>query len=233
MYWVDETGGHPAPATIITADEVRAGRWRVNPGVAYSIARGNYVALQNQAADYVEKLAAGGKYPLMVWPFHAMIGGIGHALVSCVEEAGFFHSVCRSVQMGIEVKGGNPLTENYSIFSPEVLTGPGNTPLPGVQANNTHFLDMLLEHDYVIIGGQAKSHCVAWSIRHMLDHILQKDRRLVEKVYLPEDLTSPVVIPGVIDFTQQANDTFAEFQNAGMHVVQSTTPIADWPGIRI
>lgn len=135
--------------------------------------------------------------------------------------------------MGIEVKGGNPLTENYSIFRPEVLTGPGDTPLPGVQANNTRFLDMLLQHDYVIIGGQAKSHCVAWSIDDMLNHIVQKDRKLVEKVYLVEDLTSPVVIPGVIDFTQAGNDAFARFQAAGMHVVRSTDPIETWPGIQL
>ena len=32
-----------------------------------------------------------GKYELTVWPFHALLGGIGHALVSAVEEAIFFH----------------------------------------------------------------------------------------------------------------------------------------------
>lgn len=233
MYWVDEKGNHPAPATIITEDEVKSSRWRVNPGIAYSTARGNYPALQAQAMDYVSKLAAGGKYPLMIWPFHAMIGGVGHALVAGVEEAVFFHSICRSTQTGIEVKGGNPLTENYSIFRPEVTTGPGGGTLPNVQANNTRFLDLLLEHDYVLIGGQAKSHCVAWSIDDMLTHIHTKDPTLVEKAYLLEDLTSPVIIPGVIDFTQQAFDAFNRFQQAGMHVVRSVTPMAQWPDFNI
>ena len=36
---------------------------------------------------YVEKLTADGKYPLIIWPYHAMLGGIGHALVANVEEA--------------------------------------------------------------------------------------------------------------------------------------------------
>ena len=44
---------------------------------------------------YVEALAAGGKYDLTIWPFHAMLGGIGHALVSAVEEALFFHAIAR------------------------------------------------------------------------------------------------------------------------------------------
>jgi nicotinamidase-related amidase len=50
-----------------------------------------------------------------------MLGGIGHALVSVIEEACFFHSVARHSPTLYEVKGDNPLTENYSVLSPEVL----------------------------------------------------------------------------------------------------------------
>ena len=38
----------------------------------------------------------GGKYQLTIWPYHAMLGGIGHALVPAVEEAIFFHSIARA-----------------------------------------------------------------------------------------------------------------------------------------
>jgi len=48
----------------------------------------------------------------------------------------------------------------------------------------------------VIIAGQAKSHCVAWTIDDLLEDIIAQDRRLVEKVYLLEDCTSAVVVPG-------------------------------------
>jgi nicotinamidase-related amidase len=54
---------------------------------------------------------------------------------------------------------------------------------------------------------------------------------LVEKVYLLEDCTSPVVVPGVIDYTDQANEAFQRFADAGMHLVRSTDPIGSWPGI--
>ena len=50
-----------------------------------------------------------------------MLGGIGHALVSAVEEAIFFHSIARKSPTRFELKGANPLTENYSVLSPEVL----------------------------------------------------------------------------------------------------------------
>ena len=59
------------------------------------------------------------------------------------------------------------------------------------------------------------------------------DPKLCKKVYLVEDCTSPVVVPGVIDFTDQANAAFARFQQAGMHVVKSTDPIDTWPGVEL
>jgi nicotinamidase-related amidase len=91
----------------------------------------------------------------------------------------------------------------------------------------------LLQFDAVIIAGQAKSHCVAWTIDDLLQDILTQDRKLVEKVYLLEDCTSPVVVPGIIDYADQANEVFKKFANAGMHVVRSTDPIESWPGIRL
>jgi hypothetical protein len=38
-----------------------------------------------------------------------------------------------------------------------------------------------------------------------------------------------VVIPGAVDFTDPADAAFERFAAAGMHVVRSTDPLADWP----
>jgi len=83
----------------------------------------------------------------------------------------------------------------------------------------------------VIVAGQAKSHCVAWTIDDLLTEVRAQDPKLVEKVYLLEDCTSPVVVPDVVDFTDQANAAFQRFADAGMHVVRSTDPIFTWPGV--
>ena len=56
---------------------------------------------------------------------------------------------------------------------------------------------------------------------------------MAEKVYLLEDCTSPIVIPGVADYTEEANVAFQRFADAGMHIVRSTDPIDDWPGISL
>ncbi|HEY9295991.1 MAG TPA: isochorismatase, partial [Phormidium sp.] len=58
--------------------------------------------------------------------------------------------------------------------------------------------------------------------------ILAQDPKLAKKVYLLEDCTSPVVVPGVIDFTEQADAAFQKFADAGMHIVKSTDAIANW-----
>ena len=49
-------------------------------------------------------VVSGGRYDLTIWPYHAMLGGIGYALVSSVEEAVFFHSIARQVNSTLEVK---------------------------------------------------------------------------------------------------------------------------------
>lgn len=231
IFWVNDKGEHPVPAaTIITLDDLKKGVWRVNPAVAGSIANGNYAALQRYAFHYVKSLTDGGKYPLMIWPYHAMLGGIGHAIVSAVEEAAFFHCVARVAQTGFEIKGGNPLTENYSVLRPEVLDDADGRP---VDQKNARFIKKLLDFDAVVIAGQAKSHCVAWTIADLLNEIAAKDPKLAKKVYLLEDCTSPVVVPGIVDFTDQGDEAFRKFAAAGMNIVRSTDPIQDWPGVTL
>jgi nicotinamidase-related amidase len=229
-FWVNDQGENPEPMTIFSLEDVEKGIWKVNPGVASSLAKGNYVGLQKYALHYVKTLSDNGKYSLCIWPYHAMLGGVGHALVASVEEAAFFHNVARNSQTGFEIKGGNPLTENYSVLRPEVLEDPNGRP---IAQKNVRFIETLLSYDAVVIAGQAKSHCVAWTIEDLLNEINSKDPELTKKVYLLEDCTSPVVVPGIIDFTDQANAAFQKFSDAGMHVVKSTEPMEDWPGLNL
>ncbi|XWK86201.1 MAG: isochorismatase [Phormidium sp.] len=226
IFWVNAAGEHPTPAaTIITLDDVKAGVWQVNPAVAYNVANNDYEKLQQHAFHYVKKLSGNGKYPLTVWPYHSMLGGIGHALVSAVEEALFFHNIARCSQTIFELKGNNPLTENYSVLRAEVLEDTNGQP---IAQKNVNLIKQLLEFDAVIVAGQAKSHCVAWTVEDLLTEIKEQDAKKAKKVYLLEDCTSPVVIPGVIDFTEQADAAYQKFAEAGMHIVKSTDAIANW-----
>ncbi|MDQ7825781.1 MAG: isochorismatase [Candidatus Eremiobacteraeota bacterium] len=230
FFLVNDEGKNPAPMTAISVEDIEKGLWKVNPAIAHSVAKGNYLALQRHLLHYARKLSEGGKYQLMIWPYHAMLGGIGHCLVASLEEALFFHAVARGSQTGFEIKGGNPLTENYSVLRPEVLDGADGS---SVAQKNARFIKKLLEFDAVIIAGQAKSHCVAWTIDDLLGELVLQDEKLARKVYLLEDCTSPVVVPGIVDFSDEADAAFRRFRDAGMNIVRSTEDIAAWPGISL
>ena len=149
IFWVNDAGDHPIPsATMITLDDVQNGVWKVNPAVAFSL--GHYDVLKNHALHYTKELTQEGKYPLTVWAYHSMLGGIGHALVSAFEEACFFHCIARGSQTSFEIKGNNPLTENYSVLSPEVLTSVGGEL---IAQKNSRLIEKLLKFEVVIIAG--------------------------------------------------------------------------------
>lgn len=230
-FLVNDAGESPAPYTLVSRQDIQDGVWKASPFMASAL-KVPLSAAQKHLEHYTEELEARGRYALTVWPFHAMLGGKGHTLVSGLEEACFFHSIARGAQTGFEVKGTNAFTENYSVLGPEVLTTFGGRVLPSAQ-RNTAFIDMLIAYDILVIAGQAKSHCVAWTIDDLLSDIKTKDPALTNKVYLLEDCTSPVVIPGVLDYTDEANEAFDRFRDAGMHVVKSTDPINSWPDIQL
>ena len=236
LFWVNAAGGHPEPYTVISHDDLARGVWKVSPRAAYAL-DADYGALQRHAEHYTAELEKSGKYALIVWPPHAMLGGIGHALAPVVHEAVEFHNACRSYQTGFEIKGGHPLTENYSVLAPEVVTTTGGVPLPNA-SRNVAFLEKLIGStegnkgfDVIGITGQALSHCVAWTIDDLLRDILPKDPAAVSKVHIIRDCSSPVVTPAY-DFTPDAEAALRRFEAAGMRIVTSDQPVTEWPGYR-
>lgn len=225
-FLVDENGNHPAPFTLINTADVRAGKWRVNTSIPFA-AMGNaalYMASQKHLLHYVTELEAKGKYALCIWPYHCMLGTIGHAIVPVLAEAFAFHGFARGNSTRFEIKGGSALTENYSIFAQEVMTGPNGE---AIGQRNARAINLLLQHDAVFIMGQAKSHCVAWSIDDLLTDIKQRDASLAKKVYILEDCMDPVIVPGM-DFTPQAEAAIARFKSEGMNVVRSTDDLSGY-----
>ena len=77
-YLVDQNGQHPAPNTMIRVEDIQNGNWQFNADAAATL---GITPAEGQAhlEFYVNQLAAEGKYLLNIWPYHAMLGGIGHA----------------------------------------------------------------------------------------------------------------------------------------------------------
>ncbi|MGH7463322.1 MAG: nicotinamidase, partial [Longimicrobiales bacterium] len=140
------------------------------------------------------------------------------------------HAYVRAARSWVEIKGANPLTEFYSALAPEVPTRHDG----GLLAEqNTSFLRTLLEFDAVIIAGQAASHCVKSTIEDLLTRI---EPGLARKVYILRDCMSAVAVPDArggfaFDFTGEAEAALARFSKAGMNVVESATPMREWPGM--
>ena len=228
-FFLDRDGNPPAAYSAITSGDLESGRYRVNPDAA-AAAGLSPEDLARHALHYCRRLESQGKYVLVIWPYHAMLGGAGHAVVPAIEEAVFFHSIARSAQPVFEPKGLNPLTENYSVLRPEVVEDADGNP---IAEPNRPLLDRLLAYDALVVAGQAKSHCVAWTVSDLRDEIQRRDPTgstgLARRVFLLEDATSPVVVPGN-DFTDAADAAYDDFERAGMVRVRSTDPIEEWPG---
>ncbi len=234
-FWVDRNGVALTAHTVISADEIASGEVRPNPAVASWLCSGNYGWLVKQVEHYCRELERAGKYQLYLWPQHCLLGSEGHALAGVIHEARLFHSHVRGSQSWVEVKGGNPLTENYSVLRPEVLSRHDGAPLA---QRNTKFLETLMSSDAVLIAGQAASHCVKSSIDDLLAEIVSTDPELARKIYVMTDCMSSVTVPDgegglAADFTDEAESALARFADAGMNLVRSTEPIESWPGLEL
>lgn len=244
-FWLDQSDAHPAPFTSISPSDITDGKLRPNPMVA-GMLNVSPTWLTNQVQHYADELQMGGKYQLMLWTEHCLLGGPGHALAGVIQEARLFHAYVRGANNSPEVKGGNPLTENYSILRPEVLTrwdggrpdGRGGVIPTAIAQKNTRFIEQLFKFDAVIIAGQAASHCVKSSIDDLLTEIVAKDPALAKKIFVLEDCMSSVTVPNpaggfFADYTPEAAAALRKFSDAGMHVVRSTDPMESWPGIQL
>jgi nicotinamidase-related amidase len=233
-FWVDRAGAPLTPHRTISTDEIRAGEARPNPDLVAAAGAPDLDWLTRQVLFYCETLARAGKYVLYLWPPHVLIGGDGHALAGVIQEARFFHAYTRGARNGVEIKGMHPLTENYSVFSPEVLLTHDGASLA---SRNGALIESLLLEDRLIIAGQASSHCVKSSIDDLLDAILEQDAGLARRVYVIEDAMSAVAVPDpakpgafLVDFTEATENAMGRYQEAGMHIVRTTTPVSEWPG---
>jgi nicotinamidase-related amidase len=234
-FWLDESDQSLTAHRVVTSDQIAAGEVRPNPAMAKWLCGGNYTWLCKQVLYYTKELERAGKYQLYLWPPHCLLGSDGHALTGIIHEARLFHSFTRVAQSNVEVKGGNPLTENYSVLRPEVVSRFDGAALA---QKNTLFVSTLLSADAVIIAGQAASHCVKSTIDDLLGEIADQDPRLAKKVYLMTDCMSAVTVPDgkggfAVDFTEQADAALQKFADAGMNLVRSTDPVSSWPGLKL
>lgn len=194
-WWENQEGKEPAPYTIITFEDVQAGKWTPR-------------FMEKESIDYVENLEKLGKKQLCIWPYHCIQGTFGNALESQLANMIYYHSTARKSEVKTIVKGLAPATEMYGIFRPEY--SPENLV-------HEELLESMLQYDQIFVAGEAKSHCVLESVAQLVEYFASKNRDS-SHIYILEDGTS--CIPGFEDGTEKAYQHLAK--TYGIQFVKTT-----------
>lgn len=175
-FWTNREGKFPNPFTQITADEINEGAWTPR----YH---------QAEAVRYVQALEAQGEFPHFIWPQHCLAGSKGAALHSDVMEAVQVWAVQTGKNYVALIKGTHPLTEHFGIFQAQIpIEGAPETQL------NRSLIDTLSAFDHIYLAGEARSHCVATSLKQILVHAPD----LAKKMVIIEDCMSDVTGMGYL-----------------------------------
>ena len=153
-------GDHPEVFTAITHQDVVDGVWVPGPHLDAAWCQ-----------EYTKKLEIGGKFKLMIWPEHCLIGTPGHAVVPVISEALTKWSKHHRKSVNYIRVGQNIRTEVYSVFKAEVEdpTEAKDPTLPGSTFNH-NLMSKLKIADKLLVCGQALSHCVNFTFRDLVAH---------------------------------------------------------------
>jgi nicotinamidase-related amidase len=173
-FWARGDGRPVTPFTQITQAQVVAGEYAPIDS-----------SLGPKVLAYLQALESQGRYKLMVWPVHCVIGAWGHNVHGAVLEAvGEWEF---QVQRGAfkVLKGQNALTEQYSAVRAEVPSSDD----PLTQTNRALIEKCRPASGLLFVAGEAASHCVAATLDHLFEEFSDEE---ISRVVLLEDCMSPV-----------------------------------------
>lgn len=185
-----QDGVYPQPFTSITYSEVCEGKW---------IPRFE----SQKAMLYLKQLEEQGEFPHIIWPEHCIIGSIGAAITDVLLTELKNWERKRGIPYQVVSKGMCPQTEMFGIFR-------ANIPDPCDQstAENVALINKLALFDTIYVAGEAKSHCVANSIKQLFGY-----PDIIKKLVVLEDCMSNVAGFDTIatPIYQQASQMGAQF----------------------
>lgn len=202
IWWQDSSGANPDPFTIITASDVADGKWKTT-----------LPSFQKRSLNYLRSLEQNGRYPHCIWPPHCLIGSWGYSIYPRLFEA-LQTWERRFASVDFVTKGSNIFTEHFSAVQAEVPD-----PEDPTTQLNTQFVQTLESADIILLAGQARSHCLANTVRDTVAAF--SDPKYVEKLYLLTDATSDV--PG---FEHLGEEFLNEMTAKGMKTTTTTEFLA-------
>ena len=195
LFWRDADGEHPAPFTRVTANDVETGRWVPQ-------------FFPDKARQYIRDLEADGQFEHFIWPEHCLIGSRGAALHDTLLDALTYWSRQRERDYVAVQKGLYPPTEHFGIFRAQAP----DPAVPETQLNTVLIAD-LNRFDTIYLMGEAKSHCVANSLKQLLNFA----PTLVPKIVVVTDCMSNVMGLGYLadSIYQEARTRNVRFMESG------------------
>lgn len=194
-YWRDEKGNPPQPFTVISSQDLENGKWQPIWEDAWT-------------RTYLTTLEQQGEFSHVIWPEHCILGTKGHALDPNLAAALTERAKKLGKNHQLVMKGLNPFTEHFGLFEAQV-------PRPDDEAThlNQKLLSMLASYDQIWVCGEARSHCVATSVKQILKYA----PHLVAQITLLSDCMSDVAGLGHL-----ADPIYQEAENYGAKWARST-----------
>ncbi len=174
--WHDKDGPYPPAFTQITGADIDNGIWKPNPILPSDV--------QKAMADYIKTLEQSGEFTHTIWPKHCIMGSWGASFFKPISDAMNKWSEEKESWFGTHGKGINPLTEHFGAFRAQVPLAND----PSTQFNKSLATELVNKYDIVFIAGEAKSHCVANTIKQ----IMEASPDLVKKLFILEDCMSNI-----------------------------------------
>lgn len=196
-FWLTRSGDAVTPFTVIHHAAVQAGEFQPRQPQQ-----------REYVLQYLQALEAGGKYQLMIWPAHCILGTWGHAMPTVVSDVLYQWELATQTPVQKVLKGLHPLTEQYSAIRAEV-------PLPNEVQTHTNqgLVDSVIppEHGYLLVTGEASSHCVRATLMDILPSIPPERRA---QVLVITDCMSPVT-----GFEAQTAQFFDDCRRLGLQTL--------------
>lgn len=205
-FWVNAAGDNPGPFTTISLADVQGGVWLPSRTTA---------GLREWVVTYLGALEGQGRFQLTVWPPHCLVGTNGHCVRPVIAAALQAWETANNSCVSYVLKGNNSYTEHYSAIRAEVeRVDDPNTAL------NVGLLAKLKQHEKVYICGQAKSHCVNFTVRDLAEHWAPLSPA---NLVVLEDACSSVV-----GFEPAGELFIADMRKAGLTIASTVAPVGVW-----
>lgn len=161
-WWKDMSGKHPAPFTSfrVENDKIIGSQFTANGSVDVGQYTTTIPGLYTKSKAYLEELLAHKRYLHMIWPPHCLIGSVGATIVAPLYQELLNWCEINFRTIEFVTKGSNPFVEHFSAIQAEVPD-----PQDPTTQLNSEFIQNVMEGDEILIAGEARSHCLANTIR--------------------------------------------------------------------